>query len=340
MRKFLRVNLSAAALTSALLFLANPLHAGSYNYQTYNNPGDTAFNQLLGINNSGTIAGYFGDGAVVPNNGYTFVPPSSYTAENFPMSAQTQVVGINNTGTPAQTVGFYVDGAGNNIGFSNQGGVFKSIMDPSTPTTGTTFNQLLGVNNNGVAAGVYNDAGGFGHGYLVNLAGATPVFTAVNLPASFNAVSVTAAGVDNAGAVVGFFTDGVGAVHGFIDNGGTFTQVDFPGGTNTMATGLNNNDQVVGSYVDGAGETQGFVYDWATNSYKTISDPNASATPAFMVTGTTVNGINDLGQLVGFYSDGTNVNGFLATPIPEPASFGLMFAAALAWGVRRLKTRG
>jgi hypothetical protein len=42
---------------------------------------------------------------------------------------------------------------------------------------------------------------------------------------------------------------------------------------------------------------------------------------AFDVTGTTINGINNAGQLVGFYSDGTNVNGFLATvaAIPEPS---------------------
>jgi hypothetical protein len=31
------------------------------------------------------------------------------------------------------------------------------------------------------------------------------------------------------------------------------------------------------------------------------------------VTGTTTNGINDAGDLVGFYSDGTKVHGFLAT---------------------------
>jgi len=33
---------------------------------------------------------------------------------------------------------------------------------------------------------------------------------------------------------------------------------------------------------------------------------------AFGVDGTTVNLVNDKGQLVGFYSDGTNVNGMLS----------------------------
>ena len=34
-------------------------------------------------------------------------------------------------------------------------------------------------------------------------------------------------------------------------------------------------------------------------SWYTVNDPHASATAAFGVDGTTINGINDLGQLVG-----------------------------------------
>ena len=55
-----------------------------YSFQTVISPGDPAFTQLLGINNSMTIAGYFGDGTVVPNNGFTLVLPNNYTPENFP----------------------------------------------------------------------------------------------------------------------------------------------------------------------------------------------------------------------------------------------------------------
>ena len=46
-----------------------------YNFRTLNNSGDPAFNQLLEINNSGVIAGYFGDGNTLPNKGYTLSPP-------------------------------------------------------------------------------------------------------------------------------------------------------------------------------------------------------------------------------------------------------------------------
>ena len=111
-----RANFARAGLLALLAstsFLAMlPARAASYTFNTYDNPGDPAFNQLLGINNAGTIAGYFGDGFSVPNNGYTFVPPSTYTAEIFPGSVQTQVIGVNGL-TPPTTVGFWADAAGN-----------------------------------------------------------------------------------------------------------------------------------------------------------------------------------------------------------------------------------
>ena len=47
-------------------------------------------------------------------------------------------------------------------------------------------------------------------------------------------------------------------------------------------------------------------------------------------TNTTVNGVNDLGQFVGFYTDANNdVVGFVAAPVPEPSSFALLSAGLL-----------
>ncbi len=165
---------SVAALSFSTAMAASVATPTYYAFVTINSTGgDGNFTQLLGINNAGTIAGYFGDGSVVPNNGFTVAPPygsSNFTAENFPGAAQTQVVGINNTGTH---VGFYVDANGNNIGFSDVGGTFTSLTDPNAAPVspaGTSFTQVLGVNDNNLAAGFYvNGSTGVTEAFLVNL---------------------------------------------------------------------------------------------------------------------------------------------------------------------------
>lgn len=91
---------SVALTSSSALLLSNSLSAShssmTYQFKTHNNNTDPTFNQLLGINNHGVIAGYFGSGTVVngklhPNKGYTLSQPyaqGNYTNENFPGSVQ------------------------------------------------------------------------------------------------------------------------------------------------------------------------------------------------------------------------------------------------------------
>ncbi|MBV8967612.1 MAG: hypothetical protein JO331_00935 [Verrucomicrobia bacterium] len=324
-----------AGLTLAFIPALHSARASTqYTFETINNNGDPHFNQLLGINNNSTIAGYFGDGVIQPNKGFTVVPPytqASFTNENFPGSFQTQVVGINNASNPT-TVGFWADTTNDNFGWVKQGNSFIQVVDPNTPppAPGTTqVNQLLGVNDHNIAAGFYLDAAGNSHGYLYDIQKGT--FTSV-IPNTFTALSLAVTDINNLGMISGFYTDTHGVGHGFIANlnTNTFTSLDDPNGTNTMLLGLNNKGEVVGSFVNGAGVTNGLVYNISTNTWQTVNDPNQSSTPAFNVTGTTINGVNDLGQLVGFYSDGVNVDGFLATVVPEPSSLATVFVSAVA----------
>ena len=282
----------------------------AYTFTNIINPADPTFNQLLGINNSDVIAGYNGSGVPGhPNQGYTTTTAgTTFTPENFPGSVQTQVVGINNHGT---TVGFYSptnNGSDANFGFFNHtAGTFGAVVDPLTTSTPST-NQLLGINDNGVAVGFYNDANGNSHGYKYNLANGK--FTPVVDPAAA-AASLTAAAIDNAGDVGGFFVNGAGLDTGFLDKGGTFTTIRVPGFADTQVLGMNNNGQLVGQAFGPMGFTEGFVYNVATATFTAVTDPNGKCA---MV----VNGINDAGDLVGFYTNPNNGHtiGMLAQPVP------------------------
>lgn len=324
-------------LTFAAAF-ASSLGAASYSFQTINNPADNSlqtptFNQLLGINNEGVIAGYYGDGVTVNNHGFTYAG-GTFTAENVSGTDQTQVVAINNTksGGAYQTAGFSViNSSGLNQGFTNVGGTFTNINGP-----GSTFTQALGLNDKSQVVGFYNDAAGVTHGFQSNLTGGG--LTTLNLSPSLGAVNVTATGINNSGLIVGFFTTCAGCDSGFIYNptlGTTVAPTD-PNDTNPMFFGINNLGEIVGTDTSSAGSSEGFVYNMTTQTWTYISDPNSvTTTDGFGLNGTTLNGINDLGQVVGFYADAAgNVDGFVATPVPEPASFalaGLALAGCLFW---------
>ena len=98
--------------------------SAAYDFMTLGNPIDPTFNQLLGINDFGVIAGYYGSGspaATHPNRGYQAAPYSAntFTNEDYPGSQQTQVTAINDWGN---TVGFYVDSTGASYGFLDEFG--------------------------------------------------------------------------------------------------------------------------------------------------------------------------------------------------------------------------
>ena len=57
----------------------------------------------------------------------------------------------------------------------------------------------------------------------------------------------------------------------------------------------------------------------------------------------TVNGINDLGHIVGFYTNATTdtVDGFVGTPVPEPSTWAMMlfgFAGLGFLAYRKVRT--
>jgi len=279
----------------------------NYGFKVANFLGDT-FTQLLGINNAGKIAGYHGAGTTPqnPNKGFTLTLPSQFTNENFPNSVQTQVVGINNLGN---TGGFYVDQAGTTHGFVNTKGVFNRVDAPNT-----AFNQILGLNDKGVAAG-YSSIDPAGEVHQMAYVENQGHFTYLSNLFAKGTGNTQATGINNHEMVSGFYVDANNVTHGFevvdYDNPhkAKLKTIDYPGATSTQVLSINNLGQLSGVYTDAAGNSHGFV---DTNGhFQTIDAPLGIGT-------TTVNGINDKGQVVGFFVDGAgNTEGFEASPVPK-----------------------
>jgi hypothetical protein len=163
--------------------------------------------------------------------------------------------------------------------------------------------------------GYYADNNGYhGFGYTGGS------YTAINDPLSQNsnnAYDTYAIGTNNTGNVVGFYIDatgGHGSEHGFIYDGSSYITLNYPnpiGGiyNGTHAVGINNQGQVAGWYNDDIGN-HGFVYSGGI--YTPINDPNTpSGSGSGGSGGTIITGINDSGQVTGYYTYGATTYGFL-----------------------------
>ena len=317
-----RLGLAAVASGAVALALAGPAsastHSSGYQFRTLNDARDLTFNQLLGINNQGVIAGYFGSGAKGhPNRGYQLFPPygqGNYANENFPGSRQTQVTGLNDLGV---TVGFWstqnnASMVNNNFGFYRIYGHYYNVNFPTGNNASPQVDQLLGVNDHDIAVGFYTNAQGNNRGYTYDIR--TRSFTRVLVPGAPGGEagpSLTATAISNSGDVAGFYAKNSSQTAAFLLlPGGQFITLAVPGASMTQAFGVNDRDEVVGAYTVGSGSnaaTHGFT--WRPGSgFRTVDDPHGQGT-------TTINGVNDAGDLVGFYTDSAgNTDGMLAIP--------------------------
>lgn len=321
-RRFLRVTgvagttiLASAALAASLApaQAAPSAPAVHYSFKTINNNNDPTFNQLLGINDAGKIAGYFGSGAKGhPNKGYTLTSPYhqvNFVNQNFPGSKQTQVTGLNNGDIQ---VGFYskqntASGSNNNFGFYSINGThFHKVNFPTKNPASPPVDQLLGVNDSGLAVGFFLDAKGNSHGYLYDIP--AHKYISENPPLGTGVTSVTPTGINDPDSVCGFFTNSGGKTVGFLvrKSAPHLLILNKPGADATMPFGVNKFGLVVGVYTVGS-KNFGFTWD-RTHGFTTIKDPNGPNQ-------TFVNGVNSAGDLVGFYvGKNGNTNGFLAKP--------------------------
>jgi len=298
---------TTSAAAGATARAAGAPAAAGYQFVTLGSTHDTTFNQLLGINDSGLIAGYFGSGAKGhPNKGYELRAPyaqGDVVSENFPGSVQTQVTGLNDHG---DTVGFFstqntATMNNNNFGFYKLNGQgFHEVNFPTTDNQKPPVDQLLGINNHDVAVGFYLNGAGNARGYTYNIN--TKKFAMVTKPGApggIAAPSLTAAAINNHGDVAGFYVVNAksGATDGFLKlSNGVFVKIAVPGAASTAVLGLNDSDWAVGFYTTSGGATHGFIFRLGHGYTTNVDDPNGVGT-------TTLNGINDENDLVGFYTN-------------------------------------
>jgi uncharacterized membrane protein len=247
----------------------------------------------------------------------------NYISLDYPGASYTQAFGINNGG---DIVGI-TDFPNSQPGFKLSGGKYTALD-----------RWAFGINNLGQIVGI---------GFL--LSGGS--YTDVAYPGAWEFYpgqkTTWGNGINDAGIIVGDYPESSSVEWGFVLSGGTYTRLAYPGATSTSANGINNSGQIVGGmYVPGVsqygfllhngtytalpytayginnlgeivGEHDGHGYLLSGGSYTYLDYPGAAFTFAA--------GINDLGQIVGFYSNIDEVPGpfphsFLATPVPVPGA--------------------
>jgi hypothetical protein len=213
-------------------------------------------------------------------------------------------------GSPVSTFGVQLQQPPSAALFPATKYTFTTIDNPSDPS----FNQILGLNNEGRLGGYYG-SGAVGHpnrGYIVYPPYHQLNFKNVNFPSAMD-TQVTC--LNNKKFVGGFYVDSNGSTSGFIDWLGIwFSYADPQARTKNPVTeilGLNDAGTAVGFYVASPNRYVAFTLDPQTGVFRDLHVPG--------VKGAVATGISGRGHITGYERTQSNaIIGF----VEEQGTFG------------------
>jgi len=310
---------SAAIVIATLALAAGSADAGGLaDITVVAVPGaEAATTTPYAIDDAGEIAGQYLDPAVgyrvfaLSGGTYATVDPGPVAAPNGSYFASLnnsgQILGFANTTTPPDYGYYYLADSHGEI----------TAFPPASAALPASVSGYSAINDNGAIAGQAGNAAFVTQGGTI-----TTIDPATSTDTFINAINDT-------GGVVGQFDPAVppsptANQSAFLYENGVYTTLAAPGATFTEATGINDKGVVVG-YFDAAQTTGangvpvtpilGFTY--YDGVYREYSVPGEVETELF--------GINDSGQVVGYYGDEQGAaNGFTAVAVPEPGAWALM----------------
>jgi hypothetical protein len=231
-----------------------------------------------------------------------------FTSNHYPDSLETVIAGINDAG---QAAGYYR--AWELCAWSQEAFLFARATLPNldSPSSRTRSRHSLviplGINGEGTVVGMQVNPRNLKTRSFIYEDGELRFLGPYRR--GLNYIS----GINDEGHMTGYSSK-LGA---YLYDGTTLTPISysFP----LFPMDLNISDQVVGFYFGGDRRAHGFFYD--DGSVLTIDYPGAA--------GTFLTGINDAGEMTGWYrEEGTN-HRFVATPVPIPGSIWLLAAGLL-----------
>jgi len=263
------------------------------------------------INKSGQIVGRYTDIAGIVH-GY-LLSNGAFSSVTFPGAVWTRATAINRGGS---IVGDYslTDPSGDKDvhGYLLQGGNYVSFDFPGAAGT-----KPQGIDASGDIVGFYINNSNLGntnirHGFLLR----SGAFTAIDFP---GAGSTEAWRINDNGEILGRYLSTTSSKwHLHRLSNGSFTAIaDFPGAAETAPDGYSH----VGGFNSGGDITSNYCsstpcqkFSSAVHGFLLSAGVYTSIDPPGAMGGDFAFGINDTGDIVGAYIDGTGIHGYLRTP--------------------------